>query len=80
MNLAEREAAIAHPLASRTGMAIVVGLLFRGGSLCPKCGYGTRVTSKRWAACKRCGRKRIPRKTMDAAADELFARSAGGAA
>lgn len=41
-----------------------VGLLATAGAICPKCGYGTRVTSKNWAKCKKCGervrRERIP--------------------
>lgn len=24
------------------------------GGMCPKCGYATRKTSKRWARCKKC--------------------------
>lgn len=27
------------------------------GAMCPKCGYGTRKTSKRWARCKRCNER-----------------------
>ena len=45
------------PLASRLGIAVVVGALLTMGAMCPKCGYGTRVTSKRWAKCKRCGER-----------------------
>jgi len=30
-------------------------ILLSEGSLCPKCGHGTRVLSKGWAKCKECG-------------------------
>ena len=30
-------------------------ILLYEGSLCPKCGHGTRVLSKGWAKCKECG-------------------------
>lgn len=53
-----------HLLASANGIATVIAILYESGNLCPDCEYGTRATSKRWAACKRCGRKRIPRKPM----------------
>jgi uncharacterized protein (DUF983 family) len=51
------QAAAAHPLASKTGLALVLGILVRDGDMCPKCGHGTRVTSKRWARCKKCGER-----------------------
>ena len=51
----ERAYALAHPLASLTGIALVIQTLADMGALCPKCGYGTRVKSKRWAVCTRCG-------------------------
>ena len=38
----------------------VVDYLVSIGAMCPKCGHGTRVTSKRWARCKQCG-ERVPR-------------------
>lgn len=54
-----------HPLATKTGLSLFVGLLAHTGALCPKCGFGTRVTSKRWAKCKKCGeraeRRELPR-------------------
>lgn len=53
-----------HPLANKHGIAIVIGLLLHKGAMCPKCNYGTRVTSKRWAKCKRCG-ERVPRRSLD---------------
>jgi uncharacterized protein (DUF983 family) len=33
------------------------------GEMCPKCGHGTRVTSKRWAKCKKCG-ERVERRGL----------------
>lgn len=63
-----------HPLATRSGISLVVGLLMASGSLCPKCGYGTRATSKRWAKCKKCGHARIPRCAI---ADVKIERRAG---
>ena len=35
------------------------GLLMMTGAMCPKCGYGTRKTSKNWLRCKRetCGER-----------------------
>jgi tRNA(Ile2) C34 agmatinyltransferase TiaS len=32
-------------------------VLVHTGAMCPKCGFGTRATSKRWAKCKRCGER-----------------------
>jgi len=31
--------------------------------MCPKCGFGTRAISKRWARCKRCG-ARVERRAL----------------
>lgn len=44
-----------HPLATERGLGLFIGLLLHMGAMCPKCGFGTRATSKRWAKCKRCG-------------------------
>ncbi len=55
-----------HLLANRVGIRIVCALLAGLGAICPKCGYGTRATSKRWAKCKRCG-ERVSRATARAA-------------
>ena len=49
-----------HPLASVQGLSAVLAVLVATGALCPECGHGTRVTSKRWARCTRCG-ARVPR-------------------
>jgi tRNA(Ile2) C34 agmatinyltransferase TiaS len=57
-------------LASLSGLAVVVTLLAGSGAMCPKCGHGTRVTSKRWAKCKKCG-ERVARRPMDEVAGEL---------
>lgn len=37
----------------------LIALLMANGSMCPKCGYGTRKTSKNWRRCKRetCGER-----------------------
>lgn len=53
-----------HPLATKDGQELFVALLFYGGAMCPKCGFGTRVTSKRWAKCKKCG-ERVERRNLD---------------
>ena len=50
-------------LANEGALALVVGLLFYAGAVCPKCGFGTRVTSKRWAKCKKCG-ERVERRKL----------------
>ena len=44
---------------SKRGLASLIGLLMLDGSMCPKCGYGTRKTSKNWRRCKResCGER-----------------------
>lgn len=51
------------PLAHKTGIQVVLGLLVASGGMCPKCGFGTRVTSKNWARCKKCG-ERVKRVKM----------------
>lgn len=43
---------MSEPVMSPVGL-----ILLAMGAMCPKCGYGTRVTSKRWATCKHCGAK-----------------------
>jgi hypothetical protein len=69
----QAETRLRHPLATQDGISLVYALLFVSGSMCPDCGYGTRATSKRWARCKKCGRSRIPRCSMDEAAAKLKA-------
>lgn len=44
-------------LAHRGGIETVIGLLIYSGGMCPKCGHGTRCTSKKWARCKKCGNR-----------------------
>lgn len=63
--LTEREAR--HPLASRNGLTLLFAGMVEAGSMCGACGFGTRATSKRWAACKNpgCGKRRIPRKSIE---------------
>ena len=46
-----------YPLATKTGIEMMFAMLLHDGAICSKCGYGTRVTSKRWAKCKRCGER-----------------------
>lgn len=52
-----------HVLATKSGLAMFVGLLAYQGALCPKCGWGTRRTSKRWARCKKCN-ARVERREL----------------
>jgi hypothetical protein len=52
-----------HPLATKRGLELMLGLLLHTGAMCPKCGFGTRVTSKRWAKCKKCG-ERVERREL----------------
>jgi hypothetical protein len=48
--------------ANRDHLSAFVGLLYATGALCPKCGWGTRATSKRWSRCRKCDERvaRIP--------------------
>lgn len=50
-------------LATKDGLAAFCALLIHSGAMCPKCVHGTRVTSKRWARCKKCG-ERIERRKL----------------
>lgn len=59
-----------HPLANRTGLAFMLALLMGSGALCPKCGFGTKATSKRWARCKKCG-TRVSRRDIDEVGDTI---------
>lgn len=59
----QRRAAQEHPLSTEQGLGLMVGLLFHTGAMCPKCGFGTRRTSKRWAKCKKCG-ERVERREL----------------
>jgi tRNA(Ile2) C34 agmatinyltransferase TiaS len=54
-------------LATEEGVELFCGLLALMGAMCPKCGHGTRVTSKRWAKCKKCG-ERVERRALPATA------------
>ena len=58
---------IKHVLANKRGIELVVGLLVYSGAMCDQCGFGTRVTSKRWAKCKRCGARCARRPMPDTA-------------
>ena len=59
-----------HPLATKTGINLMGALLMGSGAMCPKCCHGTRVTSKRWARCKKCG-ERVERRKMEDVAAEI---------
>lgn len=52
-----------HPLATKQGLELFVGLLAFTGALCPKCGFGTRAVSKKWRKCKKCG-ERVERREL----------------
>jgi len=52
-----------NPLAHKDGPPLLASLLIWQGAMCPKCFHGTRVTSKRWAKCKRCG-ERVERRSL----------------
>jgi hypothetical protein len=44
-------------IADRPNFENLIALLLLDGSMCPKCGYGTRKTSKYWRQCKQCGER-----------------------
>lgn len=50
-------------LAHKDGLRAMIGALIEMGAICPKCGIGTRVTSKKWARCKRC-KERVERRHL----------------
>lgn len=52
-----------HPLATKKGLELMLACMFHVGAMCPKCGFGTRRTSKRWAKCKKCG-ERVARREL----------------
>jgi len=56
-------------LANKDGIAIVIALMIHSGGMCPKCGHGTRATSRKWAKCKKCG-ERVERRELEAAAQK----------
>lgn len=58
----------------RPNLENLIGLLMMSGAMCPKCGFGTRKTSKRWRRCKResCGE----RLRLEPATPELIATNA----
>jgi hypothetical protein len=60
---APRTCSAYRPLAHKDGINLVFGLLMASGAMCPKCGFGTRATSKKWARCKKCG-ERVERVKM----------------
>ena len=52
------------PLATESGIRLFLACLMAQGAMCPKCGHGTSVTSKRWAKCKSCG-ERVRRNELE---------------
>lgn len=50
-------------LANKEHLGVFLDVLVYTGAMCPKCCFGTRVTSKRWAKCKRCG-ERVERRKL----------------
>lgn len=46
-----------HPLATKDGLEMMLAFMFYTGIICPDCGRGTRVKSKKWRECKKCGIK-----------------------
>jgi hypothetical protein len=55
----ERVMADQFNLADKGNLEQFFSLLMLWGAACPKCGYGTRKTSKNWRRCKRetCGER-----------------------
>ena len=51
-------------LANERHLGVFLCVLFATGAMCHECGYGTRVTSKRWAKCKQCG-ARVERRSLE---------------
>ena len=50
-------------LANKKHLTAFVVVLALMGALCPKCGFGTRKTSKNWARCKKCDH-RVARRSL----------------
>jgi hypothetical protein len=50
-------------------LKLFIGLAIADGSMCPKCLYGARRTSKRWARCKRPTCQHRFRRVMDLGAE-----------
>ena len=50
-------------LANLDHLEVFLRALVYKGAMCPKCGHATRVTSKRWAKCKKCG-ERVERREL----------------
>lgn len=48
-------------LANKRHLSLFIGILIYKGAMCEKCGHGTRVTSKRWARCKKCNHRNARR-------------------
>ena len=63
VDAADAEIEAKHPLVTKRGLNLMVTLLFHTGAMCPKCTHGTRVISKRWAKCKKCG-ERVERREL----------------
>lgn len=65
-------------LANKRHLSAMIGILVLSGAMCPKCGHGTRRTSKRWAKCKQCG-ERVARQSIEDAGAQLSERGAPNA-
>jgi hypothetical protein len=65
MSVERKQPLVRVRLSNPQHLGLVLSLLCHMGAVCPKCGYGTRVTSKRWARCKRegCG-ERVERQAL----------------
>lgn len=49
-----------HVLSSQDGLSLFMSMLVVDGAWCVDCGFGTRMTSRAWARCRKCG-QRVPR-------------------
>lgn len=55
------------------GLSLIVAMMVVEGAWCVDCGHGTRMTSKHWARCLKCG-ERVPRlDTLTAGEREMYA-------
>jgi len=64
-------------LARESDLLVFTALMMLAGFQCGACGFGTRVTSKKWARCKRCG-TRMQRRTVKEAGEILKRETGSG--